>query len=150
MGFPERIVFLMKNTVQEMTCIVCPNGCRLQVMEKDGKIEVTGAACKKGIVFAENELKNPARSIASTVKTIYPDCPYLSVKTDGELPKGRIMEAMEQINAVTLKKRLPVGGVVLRNVFGVNVVATSDMTASPSPCRVRGEAHETASADRIV
>ena len=26
----------MKNTVQEMTCIVCPNGCRLQVMEKDG------------------------------------------------------------------------------------------------------------------
>lgn len=47
----------MKNTVQEMTCIVCPNGCRLQVMEKDGKIEVTGATCKKGVAFAENELK---------------------------------------------------------------------------------------------
>ena len=56
----------MKNTVQEMTCIVCPNGCRLQVMEKDGKIEVTGATCKKGVAFAENELKNPTRSIASS------------------------------------------------------------------------------------
>ena len=41
----------MKNTVQEMTCIVCPNGCRLQVMEKDGKIEVTGATCKKGVAL---------------------------------------------------------------------------------------------------
>ena len=81
----------MKNTVQEMTCIVCPNGCRLQVMEKDGKIEVTGATCKKGVAFAENELKNPTRSIASTVKTIFPDCPYVSVKTDGELPKEHIM-----------------------------------------------------------
>ena len=65
----------MKNTVQEMTCIVCPNGCRLQVMEKDGKIEVTGATCKKGVAFAENELKNPTRSIASTVKTIFPGLP---------------------------------------------------------------------------
>lgn len=134
----------MKNTVQEMTCIVCPNGCRLQVMEKDGKMEVTGATCKKGIAFAENELKNPTRSIASTVKTVFPDCPYVSVKTDGELPKDKIMQAMEKINAVTLKKRLPIGGVVLKNVFGVNIVATSDMTAAPAPCRFHGEACEKA------
>ena len=131
----------MKNTVQEMTCIVCPNGCRLQVMEKDGKIEVTGATCKKGVAFAENELKNPTRSIASTVKTI---CPYVSVKTDGELPKEQIMQAMEKINAVILKKRLPIGGVVLKNVCGVKIVATSDMTGNPAPCRVHGAACEKA------
>ena len=124
----------MKNTVQEMTCIVCPNGCRLQVMEKDGKIEVTGATCKKGVAFAENELKNPTRSIASTV----------SVKTDGELPKEQIMQAMEKINAVILKKRLPIGGVVLKNVCGVKIVATSDMTGNPAPCRVHGAACEKA------
>lgn len=128
----------MKPTVQEMTCIVCPNGCRLQVVEKDGKIEVTGATCKKGVAFAENELRNPTRSIASTVKTIFSDCPYVSVKTDGELPKGQIMQAMEQINAVTLKERLPIGGIVLEDVFGVNIVVTSDMTATPSPCRIGG------------
>ena len=134
----------MKNTVQERTCIVCPNGCRLQVMEKDGKIEVTGATCKKGVAFAENELKNPTRSIASTVKTIFPDCPYVSVKTDGELPKEHIMQAMEKINAVILKKRLPIGGVVLKNVCGVKIVATSDMTGNPAPCRVHGAACEKA------
>ena len=113
-------------------------------MEKDGKIEVTGATCKKGVAFAENELKNPTRSIASTVKTIFPDCPYVSVKTDGELPKEQIMQAMEKINGVTLKKRLPIGGVVLKNVFGVNIVATSDMAEAPAPCRVHGEACEKA------
>ena len=71
----------MKNTVQEMTCIVCPNGCRLQVMEKDGKIEVTGATCKKGVAFAENELKNPTRSHCEHGQNHFPDCPYVSVKT---------------------------------------------------------------------
>ena len=38
----------------------------------------------------------------------------MSVKTDGELPKEHIMQAMEKINAVILKKRLPIGGVVLK------------------------------------
>lgn len=94
------------------------------------------------MAFAENELKNPTRSIASTVKTIFPDCPYVSVKTDGELPKEQIMQAMEKINAVILKKRLPIGGVVLKNVCGVKIVATSDMTGNPAPCRVHGAACE--------
>ena len=39
----------MKNTVQEMTCIVCPNGCRLQVMEKDGKIDGRHLQKRRGL-----------------------------------------------------------------------------------------------------
>jgi CxxC motif-containing protein len=54
------------------------------------------------------------------------------------------MQAMEKINAVTVKKRLPIGGIVLKNVFGVNIVATGDMTENPAPCRIHGEAQETA------
>ena len=54
------------------------------------------------------------------------------------------MQAMEKINAVILKKRLPIAGGVLTNVCGVKIVATSDMTGNPAPCRVHGAACEKA------
>ena len=60
------------------------------------------------------------------------------------MAKEQIMQAMEKINAVILKKRLPIGGVVLKNVCGVKIVATSDMTGNPAPCRVHGAACEKA------
>lgn len=120
----------------EFTCIVCPNGCRLSVEEKDGELVVSGAFCKKGQSFAKQELTNPTRSITTTVATVFPDMPLLSVKTDGEIPKDKIFDAMKKINKVTVKKRLPVGGIVLKNVFGVNVVATTDMKTSSTGKRV--------------
>ena len=43
-----------------------------------------------------------------------------------------------------MDKRLPIGGVVLKNVCGVKIVATSDMTGNPAPCRVHGAAYEKA------
>lgn len=121
----------------DFTCIVCPNGCRLHVEEKNGELEVTGAFCKKGQAFAKQELTNPTRSITTTVATIFPDMPLLSVKTDGEIPKDKIFDAMKKINAVTVKKRLKVGGVVLKNVFGVNIVATTDMIAKADGNRIK-------------
>lgn len=113
---------------REMTCIVCPNGCLMRIEQEGDKIEVFDATCKRGIEFAKNELTNPTRSITSTVATKFKDFPLLSVKTEGELPKDKIFEAMKKINAVTVKKRLKVGDVVLADVFGTAVVATSDMT----------------------
>lgn len=113
---------------KEMTCIVCPNGCQMRVEQDGDKIEVFDAACKRGIEFAKSELTNPTRSITTTVATKFENFPLLSVKTVGELPKGKIFEAMKKINAVTVKKRLKVGEVVLADVFGTDIVATSDMT----------------------
>ena len=113
---------------KEMTCIVCPNGCQMRVEQDGDKIEVFDAACKRGIEFAKSELTNPTRSITTTVATKFEDFPLLCVKTAGELPKGKIFEAMEKINSVIVKKRLKVGEVVLDDVFGIDIVATSDMT----------------------
>jgi len=120
---------------KEMTCIVCPNGCLMKVEQDGDKIEVFDAICKRGIEFAKNELTNPTRSITTTVATKFEDFPLLSVKTVGELPKGKIFEAMKKINAVTVKKRLKVGDVVLADLFGTDIVATSDMTLKVNKTR---------------
>ncbi|MEI6579697.1 MAG: DUF1667 domain-containing protein [Eubacteriales bacterium] len=110
-----------------MTCIVCPNGCRLTVENEDGKIKVDGAQCKKGIDFANTELENPTRSLTTTVKTAFADMPRLPVKTSGEIPKGKMLEAMKMIKTVRVTNRLHVGDVILPDVFGVKIVATASM-----------------------
>jgi CxxC motif-containing protein len=113
---------------KEMTCIVCPNGCLMRIEQEGDKIEVFDAICKRGIEFAKNELTNPTRSITTTVATKFEDYPLLSVKTSGELPKDKIFEAMKKINSTIVKKRVKVDDVVIKNLFGTDVVATSDMT----------------------
>lgn len=121
--------------IKEMTCIVCPNGCHLTVEQNGDEIKVTGATCKRGEEFAHNELTNPMRSITSTVATKFEDFPLLTVKTEGELPKAKIFEAMKMINDVLVTKRLKDGEAVIEDCFGTKVVATTDMTLAVKPKR---------------
>ncbi|MDR1048266.1 MAG: DUF1667 domain-containing protein [Synergistaceae bacterium] len=115
----------MKN-IKEMVCIVCPNGCRLTV-DDSGKIE--GYRCERGRDYAKTETTNPTRVLTSTVRVVegaHCRCP---VKTDRPLPKGLLMKAMEQVNAVTLSAPIECGQIVVENLLktGVNLVTTRDI-----------------------
>lgn len=110
-----------------ITCIVCPNGCRLTVENEGGEITVNGALCKKGIEFAKTELTNPMRSLTTTVSTDFADFKQLPVKTNGEIPKDKMLEAMKIIKSVRVTERKRVGDVILPDVFGVKIVATANM-----------------------
>lgn len=113
--------------MKELTCIVCPNGCRLRIAEGDGGLAVSGAQCKRGIAFAHAELERPMRSLTTTVATAFADVPRLSVKTKGEIEKERLLEAMQIINSVCVKRHVTVGEVILPDVCGAQLVATSDL-----------------------
>jgi CxxC motif-containing protein len=99
----------------------------MTVEDVNGAIKVDGAQCKKGVEFAKAELTNPMRSLSTTVDTDFSDMPRLPVKTNGEIPKGKMLEAMQIIKTVRVKQRLQVGDVVLPDVFGVQIVATASM-----------------------
>ncbi len=113
----------------EMVCIVCPNGCRLQVSDDNGKITVDGAKCKRGVAFAETELTCPMRSVTSSVKTTVAGYPVVSVRTDGEIPKQKIFDFISVLSKFTLDKKVPIGTILISNVLntGVNVITTTDM-----------------------
>ncbi len=111
----------------EMVCIVCPNGCRLTVSQNGDEIDVQGAACKKGIDFAKTELTAPTRSLTSTVDTVFADFPRLPVKTDGEIPKDKLLDAMKIIRSTKIADRLKTGDTVIDDLFGTKVIATADM-----------------------
>jgi CxxC motif-containing protein len=119
----------MNITTKELLCITCPNGCRLRVEERDGVIIVTGNRCKRGMAFAKTEIRNPVRTLTTTVATAIPNCPVLPVRTAGEIPKGRIRDVMDLINSITVWEPLGLGEVVIENVLnlGVNIIAASDM-----------------------
>lgn len=111
--------------MKELVCIVCPKGCRLHV-DEENDYAVTGNGCPRGAVYGHNEIKNPTRVLTSTVRLdggLYRRCP---VKTDQAIPKGKMIDVMKTLNAVTLTSPVKVGQTVIENVCGTgaNVIVT--------------------------
>lgn len=113
----------------EMTCIVCPNGCSLNVEKNGEEIKVTGNRCPRGEQFARTELIKPMRTICSTVRTVFPGVPVLPVRTSREIPKDQIFAVMKEISRVELNQRVRSGDVVIHNVLnlGADIIATSNL-----------------------
>jgi len=88
---------------------------------------VEGNKCRRGIDFAEAEMTNPTRTLTTTVRTKFPGVPVISVRTDGEIPKDKIMDAMHELSEVVISTELGCGDAVLENVAdtGVRVIVTS-------------------------
>ena len=113
-----------------IVCIQCPLGCRLDVFqEKDGKITVQGNACLNGEKYAIQEIRDPRRILATTVKTSSRKHPRLSVRTAEEIPLRLIFEAMKVINLVSVTKPAKTGDILLKNILdtGVDVIATGSL-----------------------
>ncbi len=113
---------------RELTCIVCPLGCSLVAELEDGKVTgVTGNTCPRGVKYAEAECTNPMRTVTSTVRLA--NGGMVSVKTDRTIPKDKMGECMKRINQVILDLPVSVGDVIIKDVFGSNIVATQNKRA---------------------
>jgi CxxC motif-containing protein len=110
---------------RNLTCIVCPLGCSLKV-ELDGKnvVSVSGNTCKRGEVYAHNECTNPQRTVTTTVKCS--DGSVIPVKTDTTIPKEKMEECVKIINTTVADLPISVGDVIIKDVFGANIVATAN------------------------
>ena len=123
-----------------LTCILCPNGCELQVAyeavtEADGAgesvklLSVTGNKCPRGMEYAKQEIINPMRNIASSVTLVGGMMPLVSVRLTGPIPKAKIMDVMEVIRSVSVQAPVKIGDVIVENVLGlgVDVIATRNV-----------------------
>ncbi len=78
---------------RELTCINCPMGCRISVvMERDDIISVTGNTCKRGFVYACNEVRSPVRTVTTTIKVTGGVADRVSCKTKEPVPKDKILD----------------------------------------------------------
>ena len=114
---------------KELTCIVCPVGCRLTVtLGENGTVEsVTGNTCPRGKQYAIDECTHPVRTVTSIARTSKGG--VIAVKTDRPIPKELMMECMRVINRTTVTLPACIGDVVIANLLGTdaNVVVTANM-----------------------
>ena len=115
--------------VREVTCIVCPVGCRMTITEENGEYTFEGNACKRGEKYGMEEITNPKRVVTTTVKLEGSYLPLLPVKTQEPIPKGMIMDIMKELDQVTIKAPVSVGDIIVENILdtGVDIVSTKDM-----------------------
>lgn len=122
--------------MRELTCIVCPNGCRLTIEEeargpeekhgaaagrKPIAIRVSGNLCTKGEAFAIQEATDPRRSVTTTCRTAFAGIPVVPVKTDGEVRKDMMKQVVAEVNRITIREPMKIGDTVIKNVAGTGV-----------------------------
>ena len=114
------------NMEREMTCIICPRGCHLKV---DADLNVTGNFCPRGAAYAKQEILDPRRTLTTTVRVESELLGVCPVKTIAPIPKDSVLDAMKEINKVTLKPPVHIGDIVVKDILGtgVDVVATRDI-----------------------
>ncbi len=111
---------------RQLTCIVCPMGCSLNVeLDGDKVLGVSGNTCPRGKVYAQNECTNPVRTVTTTVRTASGE--ILPVKTKQPIPKNQVKNAMKIINKAVAVLPIRVGDVIIEDVFGSPVVSAKSM-----------------------
>ena len=102
---------------RELTCIVCPLGCRLSVEMENGKIvSVVGNTCPRGERYATDECTHPMRTVTSIARTERGG--VIPVKTNRTIPKELMFDAMKEINAAVVHLPARIGDVVISNLLG--------------------------------
>lgn len=115
---------------QEMICITCPMGCRLKITsEGSALLQVDGHGCKRGPKFAKEELSDPRRMVATTVRVRGAIHPLAPVYTEKPFPKPRIFDLLRQVRGLEIEAPVVMNQVVLENALGegINLIASRDM-----------------------
>ena len=120
----------MSMSTVNLICIGCPLGCPLTVeMEGNEVKSVSGNTCPRGDAYAKKELTNPTRIVTSTVRVAGGRLAMVSVKTQNDIPKGKIFECVQALKDVEVTAPVKIGDVIVENVAGtgVNVIATKNV-----------------------
>ena len=116
--------------IRNLTCISCPMGCQVTVeMEGDKVVRVTGNTCKRGDVYARQEVTNPTRIVTSTVKVIGGKADMVSVKTKEDIPKEKVFDCVKVLKGVEVEAPVHIGDVIVPNAAGTGIdfVATRNV-----------------------
>lgn len=119
--------------LKEYTCIICPNGCAIEAEVSDGQVgAIAGALCPRGRDYVLQELTDPQRNIATSVRVTGGTLPLASVRLSGAIPKGKIFAVMDAVRPLRLCAPVTAGTVLLENVCGLgrDVIVTKNVPAA--------------------
>lgn len=108
-------------------CIICPRGCAMTAEIQGETVTVTGNTCPKGEEYAINECLHPMRTVTATVRVANRADTMVSVKTENPVPKGNMMDVMEQLRSIRVNAPIAIGDEILPDVFGTRILATKNI-----------------------
>ena len=105
-----------------ITCIICPNSCRIDLRD------LSGGQCPRGEVYARNEKEHPYRILTTTVLTEKGE--PVSVRTDVPIPLEELQKGVETLQRFRVPGPVKPGEILLRDFIcpGTNLVATKGST----------------------
>jgi CxxC motif-containing protein len=107
---------------RELICIMCPLGCRIEVLVEGKQVKaVQGDRCKKGVKYAKQEVTFPGRILTTTVRTDAPEMPLLPVRSDKAIPRERLMECMRLISKHSVEAPVKLGQAIIEHILGLDV-----------------------------
>ncbi len=117
----------MKN-VKEIICVICPNGCVIEVGEEDNEIKINGKCCKRGKEYILQEYIEPKRVITTTVKIVSKLRKTLPVKTSSGILKKDIFMFMNKIKNTIAEPPVVVGQIIYKDVFeGIDLISEDEI-----------------------
>lgn len=124
----------MPTITEKVICTTCPKGCTLEVTRDGETIISILNGCKRGHEYAKQELTDPRRMVASTVRIRGAVHPLMPVYTSAPFPKPRIPELLKLLRSVELNAPVALDQPVLENVLGTGI----DVYASREMDQVKG------------
>ena len=115
---------------KQITCIVCPIGCKIMVNKKGDKVEIcSGNKCKKGIDYATYEALDPRRVLTTSVLVEDGEWPLVSVKSSKPIPKEKIFDILKEIKKVKIKAPVKLGYIIIKDVAktGIDIISTKSI-----------------------
>lgn len=112
---------------QKICCVVCPMGCEITVLDKDGTLSTSGQGCPRGEVYAKSEYTAPVRILTTTVKAEGYSTPVISVRSSKPIPKERLMECMEVLHHICVSEPFIIGRSIVNNILdtGADIILTN-------------------------
>jgi CxxC motif-containing protein len=112
----------MPTITEKIICTTCPKGCTLEV-NRDGQtvVSVLNNGCKRGIDYASQEINDPRRMVASSVRVTGALHPLMPVHTTAPFPKPRIPELLKLLREVVVNAPVKVDQVVIQNALGTGI-----------------------------
>ena len=112
---------------RKMICILCPRGCELETEKTEEGIMVEGNFCPRGEKYAVEELTHPLRCVTAVVRVGNRTNSVVSVKTENPIPKEKVLELAHVLKGTKAVAPIRFGDVILKDVYGTDVVATGEI-----------------------
>lgn len=120
----------VRDTDDELTCIVCPIGCRMSVDRlENGEIAVSGNQCKRGIAYAREEFQDPRRVVTGTCAISGAEAARLPVKSSNGVPIDDLAPFLKAMYELRLNAPFTQGTLIASDLGGTGINLIATMTA---------------------